>query len=778
MKTYLKFLSRNKLYTAIEFVGLSVALAFVIISFCYVVQQYTVTRENPDRERIYAVGESESFLNCYGMKEVIDGKLPEVETVSHFHLMQDQLINVGEQNFVGKMLVCDVDFFSIFPVVFKEGSPEMLSERNAAFISEKLAKKLNEASAERPLIIQDDTLHIVGVIADKGSSLLPEFDVMLSFEYGQSRSIKNNRENPYNYWANICTFIKVRPDVDQEELASKLQALCDVQFENSPSWDGLMMVRFDELYYASVYTSLNKGDRSMLRTMIIIGLLLLISALLNYINLNVALVGKRAKEMASRRLLGAQKSDIVWKFLGEAFVFTLFSFVVGLAIAHAIVPTVNRLLQSDVTITISFALPYLVAYLLMVIVVSLLAGILPAAIISKAQPIDVVRGTFRFRNRTVLSKVFIVVQNVIAILLIALVLTMELQMHHMENRSTGLNVENLFFFGSDLDHTAEKEALVEELRALPCVKDLASADAVPGVRSMTLGLKKLHDPEKMAAVPLLSCDTAAFRMLGFEVKERFLDADARSFWITETTAAGMTGLPYGENNFDSIVMWQKHCIGMPVCGVLADFSMQDALHVTDEDYVIVFGNGGWNPDSHLLIDVVGDHREAKRAIDAVYKKHCEKVFGAYLEPDYNDFVENVIAKQYDKQRRQMRLIELIMAISVVLSLLGLVAMSTHFASEREKTIAIRKVFGGTMQSEIRRNLKEYIIMILIANAIAIPVAVWLCKRYLEDFAYRIDLHPWIFVVTVVLSFVIAIGSVLWQIVSVARVNPVTALKKE
>jgi len=194
--------------------------------------------------------------------------------------------------------------------------------------------------------------------------------------------------------------------------------------------------------------------------------------------------------------------------------------------------------------------------------------------------------------------------------------------------------------------------------------------------------------------------------------------------------------------------------------------------------VMVISRGGLMSQSHLLIDVVGDHREAKRAIDAVYKKHCEKVFGTYMEPDYNDFVENVIAKQYDKQRRQMRLIELIMAISVLLSLLGLVAISTHFASEREKTIAIRKVFGGTMQSEIRRNLKEYIIMVLIANAIAIPMAVWLCKRYLEDFAYRIDLHPWIFVVTVVLSFVIAIGSVLWQIVSVARVNPVWALKKE
>ena len=777
MKTYLKFLSRNKLYTAIEFVGLSVALAFVIISFCYVVQQYAVTRENPNRERIYAVG-SKDMINCYGMKEVFDGKLPELEAVSHFQFVQDQLIHVGEQNFVGTLLVCDVEFFDMFSVTLKEGAPGMLSERNAAFISEKLAKKLNEASAEQPLIIQDDTLHIVGVIADKGSSLLPDFDVMMNYEHAQSYAIQSYRDNPFNHWANIGTFIKVRPDVDREELGEKLQALCDVQFSNSPTMEELSMVRFDELFFASAYTGLQKGDRSMLRTMIVIGLLLLVSALLNYINLNVALVGKRAKEMASRRLVGAQKSDIVWKFLGEAFVFTLFSFVVGLAIAYALTPTVNQLLQSDVAISIPFSLPYLVAYLLIVIVVSLLAGILPAAIIAKAQPIDVVRGTFRFRNRTVLSKVFIVVQNVIAIVLIALVLTMELQMHHMEDRPTGLNVENLYFLGSDLDYTDEKEAFVEELRALPCVKELASAQSIPGVMSMRFGLKKLHETEPKTYVPILNCDTVAFRMFGFEVKERFGDTDAHSFWITETTVAGMTGLPYGDNNFDTIKMWENHTIGNTVCGVIADFKMQDALHVTDEDYVLVYGNGGWNPDSHLLIEVAGDHREAKHAIDAVYKKHCEKVFGIYMEPEFDDFVDNVIAKQYDKHRRQMRLIELIMAVSVILSLLGLVAMSTHFASEREKTIAIRKVFGGTMQSEIRRNLKEYIIMILIANAIAIPVAVWLCKRYLEDFAYRIDLHPWIFVVTVVLSFVIAIGSVLWQIISVARVNPVMALKKE
>ena len=208
--------------------------------------------------------------------------------------------------------------------------------------------------------------------------------------------------------------------------------------------------------------------------------------------------------------------------------------------------------------------------------------------------------------------------------------------------------------------------------------------------------------------------------------------------------------------------------------------MLDALHATDEDYTIVFGNGGlgYSQLGHLLLEIVGDHDEAKSAIDAVYKKHSEDMFGSYVEPDHFGFVKDVIASKYAKTRHQMRLIEIIMGIAVLLSLLGLVAMSTHFASEREKTIAIRKGFGGTMESEIRRNLKEYVVMILIANVIAIPVAVWLCKRYLEDFAYRIDLHPWIFVVTVALSFVIAIGSVLWQIISVARVNPVMALKKE
>lgn len=780
MKTYLKFLSRNKLYTAIEFIGLSVALAFVIISFCYVVQQYAVTRENLDRERIYAVGLN-GMTNSYGMKEVVDGKVPEVEAVTHFHFHDKQRIIVGEQLLNGGLLNCDREFFDIFPVSFKEGNADLMTEAKVGFVSERLANLIEGEVIGRQINVGGDTLTITGVVTDLGSSLLYEWDVIGNIAV--SRREANMRQNAHNWFSgDMLTFIKVQPDTDRESLAEKLNALCAEEYGGKMVMkEKLQMIRLDEIYFNEENAHLHRGDKSMLRTMIIVGLVLLISALINYINLNVALTGKRAKEMASRRLLGAQKSDIVWKFLGEAFSFTLCCFVVGLAIAYAITPGINRLLASDVPVEVPFKAVYLVAYLLMVVVVSLLAGFLPAAIISRTRPIDVVKGTFQFRTKKTLSRVFIVVQNMIVIVLISLVLTMELQMRHMVERPMGLDLESLYFMRSDMDRNDLKGAFVDELRSLPCVKDIGSISSVPGVGGMRTSVKK-KDCEERTMVNMLIGDSVAYRLLGIELVEQFKEPEntgmGGSFYMTQTTFAAMTGLPYGVYNFDTLQAWKAQNFSFDNCGIVRDFNMLDALHATDEDLTFVWAGGAMDKHDPLLLEITGDHKEAKRAIDALLTKYLEQAFGTYLEPACNDFVENLIAKRYDKTQRQMRLIEIILGVSVLLALLGLVAMSTHFASEREKTIAIRKVFGGTMESEIRRNLKEYIIMILIANAIAIPLAVWLCKRYLEDFAYRIDLHPWIFVVTVALSFVIAIGSVLWQIVSVAKVNPVTALKKE
>ena len=789
MSSYLKFLSRNKLYSIIEAIGLSVSLAFVVIIFCYVAQQIAVTRENPHRKEIYDVGLKNLMKFEYGLKNSIGGSIPEIESITEFGLMHTDMKTDGLSRAV-EVLGCDRDFFDIFPVQFAEGQPDQINEVSAAFVSERMAQILSETGdvVGRTIHLLKGDYTIVGVISDLGTSLfydMPDVMVNVDITDGFTGGFNGVPTRPANVFGTVSVFVKVFPSTDRDVLREKMAAAVvtfyDKVLAGNPPFDiaeNTMLVRLDELFYTDAQTNLKKGDKTMMHSMLAIGLLLLFSALFNYINLNVALTSKRAKEMATRRLHGATKGEIIGKYLWESLVFTLVCMVLGILIAEALTPMVNKLLSGSVGFRISFSPSYLLAYLLIVVVVALLAGIIPAVVVSRAKPIDVVKGTFRFRNKMVLSKVFIVLQNVIAIVLIALVITMEVQMHHMEQRPVGCRTENLFYLESVL---SGDKAFENDLLALPCVKRMGHAYGYPGGACMGSSWVRLNDPDNLISVRYLMCDTVAFDLFDFDVKAMYGQLGEGQWLPTQGLLESQMGMPLDKFDPDSLGIWYRQHVGYDLCGVVGDFAIHDAAHVVDETFgaVQIVGDEpmfkwvSFNP----VLEIAGDHTEARKAIDAVYDKHI-KMKDTYWAPWREDYIDNLLLQCLQGTKNKMRLVDLFMAVAVMLSLLGLVAMSTHFASEREKTIAVRKVFGGTMQSEIRRNLIEYIVMILIANVIAIPIAVYVCSRYLEDFVYRINLHPWIFVVTVVLSFAIAIGSVLWQIVSVARVNPVMALKKE
>ena len=790
MSSYLKFLSRNKLYTIIEAIGLAVSLAFVVIIFCYVAQHIAITRENPQRKNIYCTSLNDITLFEYGMKETIGESIPEVEAVAEVGWIYGTPLKVdGQMNRMAQVMGCDRDFFNLFPVQFAEGQPDRIEEAQTAFVSESLAQTLwesGDAIGQTIHLLKRD-FTVAGVFTDIGSSLFYNNpDVIVNVDISDGIRYYGGLDSPgrpANVFGNVWVFVKAAPQAEREVLQEKMTTACQTFYQSylgsdfSIQFGDLKLIRLDEMLYSDASTNLKKGDKTMMRSLLAIGLLLLISSMFNYINLNVALTSKRAKEMASRRLLGATKGEIIGKYLWESLAFTTVCMVLGILLAEAIIPLVNRLLGGDIGVKVSFSPFYLLAYLLIVVVVALLAGIAPAIVVSRAKPIDVVKGTFRFRNKMVLSKVFIVLQNVIAIVLIALVITMEVQMRHMERRPVGCRTENLFFVESVL---SGDEAFENDLRALSCVKRMGHSYGYPGCAYMGSNWKRLNDDD-LIQVRYLMCDTTAFDMYGFDIKAMYGQLEEGQWLPTQGLLESQVGMPMADFDPDSLGVWYKRNVGSELCGVLGDFAISDAAHVVDETFgaVRIVGEKPMfrGVSHHPLLEIVGDHAEARKAIKAVYDKHMNKK-EVYWEPWPMDFIDNLLLQHLEGTKNRMRLVDLFMAVAVMLSLLGLVAMSTHFASEREKTIAIRKVFGGTMQSEIRRNLKEYIIMILIANVIAIPIAVWLCGRYLEDFVYRIDLHPWIFVVTVVVSFAIAIGSGLWQIVSVARVNPVMALKKE
>ena len=265
MKSYLKFLSRNKLFTAIEFIGLSVALAFVILSFCYVMQQYAVTGENPDRERIYAVG-TDNLINSYAMKEVIEGKIPEIECVTRFTLNEDELIYTGNLCVKGNLLNCDRDFFDFFEVPFKEGTVERIQETDVAFVSERLANLMGGEVMGQKLIVGADTLLVAGVFSSIGSSLFPEIDVIGNVE--TSSFEQSYRENNYNWYGFISVYIKTVNGADREVVAQKITEVCEAGYPHGWGYE-CDMLRLDELFFSEKYTGLCKGDPSMLRTMII-----------------------------------------------------------------------------------------------------------------------------------------------------------------------------------------------------------------------------------------------------------------------------------------------------------------------------------------------------------------------------------------------------------------------------------------------------------------------------------------------------------------------------
>jgi len=450
MSSYLKFLSRNKLYTIIEAVGLAVSLAFVVIIFCYVAQHVAITRENPHRKEIYGVTFQNLMKFEYGMKETIGESIPEIEAVTEFGWSYTtEMKTDGQLLRLGQVLGCDRDFFDFFPVQLAEGQPDQINEALTAFVSEEIAQTLSESGEVVGQTIQmmKHDFTVVGVYTDIGTSLFyspPDVIVNVDLSDGvQYYGGLNSPGRPANVFGNVQLFIKTHPGADREAVREKLASTVEVFYRKILGSDypidhaKVGLVRLDEVFYTEAESSFKKGDKVMMHSLLAIGLLLLISALFNYINLNVALTSKRAKEMASRRLLGATKGEIIGKYLWESLAFTTVCMVLGILLAEALIPLVNRLLGGSLNIKISLSPFYLISYLLIVMVVALLAGLIPAIVVSRAKPIDVVKGAFRFRNKMVLSKVFIVLQNVIAIVLIALVITMEVQMRHMERRPVG-----------------------------------------------------------------------------------------------------------------------------------------------------------------------------------------------------------------------------------------------------------------------------------------------------------------------------------------------------
>ena len=765
MKSYLKFLSRNKLYTAIEAVGLAVSLAFVILIGSYVWQQYAVTRENPDRERIYVPGLPGSPGLTYGFPDVVDG-IPEIESVVR---MCSVAPTYGENEILYGTAV-DPSFFEMFPSYrFVEGSADVLSTTSNIVLSESFARRTDLSVGDVMTLGNagyGTDYTVAAIFEDSQGTVMQYSEAFLSAE------LFKDHWQPFDNFGSTVSFIKVRPGTDRQVLYDKLEEVCKEVYPDiygRSFFDHLELLRYDELFFADTGPWFRHGDLKTIRVLLLVGLLLLLSSIFNYINLSVALTGKRAKEMAVRQLTGASKGRIIGKCIGESIFFTAVCFAAGLILAEAFCPMLNRLLSNpDVPIRVVWSPGYLLAYAGIVILVGILCGVIPAAMAGRYNALEVMKGGYRRKTKMVFSKVFIVLQNALAVVLMALAITMEAQMRKTQSRPMHCNVKDMFSlsFLTVEDQLPLKDALEQ----LPCVKRIGRCSGTPGIGAG--GQYSTTRDGQDILYRLYRMDSTAFRMFEFEILKDYNAPVFNSVWFTDESAAA-TGFDKDYRDIGELSRRTKGCDQL--AGIIRAFPTNDA-NMGEEEHAIV---SVVRPEDiwigSYLIETTGDRREAFKAIMDTYEAYA-KEREVYL--NYPSWIDETIAEAWEPARRNMRLMEVFMLLSILVSLLGLVAMSTYYADEKSRDIAVRKVFGGTVDTEAWHTIREYMLLVGIACLIGIPIAIYAAQEYLKSFIYRLEGYWWIFVAAAVLSVLIAFLSVLWQTLKAARTNPAVELKKE
>ena len=765
MKSYLKFLSRNKLYTAIEAVGLAVSLAFVIIIGSYVWQQYAVTWENPDRERVYVPGTPGFPALTYGFPDAI-GNIPEIESVSRMCNVVVHPVIRGE-NTEAESVGVEPEFFEICPQFrFVEGSADVLSVPNNAILSASFARKHNLSVGEA-LDITGSSYVVGAILEDLKGTVIKPYDIFLN------AAVYKDEWQPFDNYGSTVTLIKVRPETDRKELYDKLESVCKDVYSSIYGqffFEHLELSRYDELFFKETEGFFRHGDKATLRILMLVGLLLLLSAILNYINLSVALTGKRAKEMAVRQLSGASRAGIIWKYLAESIAFTVVCFAAGLLLAEAFCPAMNSLLNNpDIPIKIIWSPGYVFAYIVIILLVGVLCGIFPAMMSGRYNPVDVMKGGYRRRSKMVFSKVFIVLQNALAVILIALAITMEAQMHKTQERPMNCNIENIFFLK---DFSGEDNApLKDALEALPCVRRIGRSSGVPG--SINMGQYSTTRDGQDILYKLIRMDSTAFSMFGFEILEDFHAPQFNSVWFSDKTFAA-TGFDSDYHDISGTL--SRRTMGCEqVAGVFKSFPTNNANIGEEDNAIVSLMRSEDIPFAGWVIETTPDRKAAKAQIMEAYDNSIK---GKQIYGSLAFWVDENIAEAWKPARNNMRLVEIFMLLSIIIALLGLVAMSTYYADEKSRDIAVRKVFGGTVDTEAQRTIREYMVLVGIACVIGIPIAVYAAHEYLKDFIYRLEGYWWIFVVAVLLTGLIAFVSVIWQVLKAAKTNPAIELKKE
>lgn len=796
MKYFFRFLKNNPLYAVINVVGLALSLMFVILIGDYTYRQFSIDKWHKNHERIYVLGteNGNSLLSWPDCAHSLKDRYPEVEDVCCVYMHngkikhEDKVYEESQGDNAGNIMLADSNFFRFFDFKMIEGDRETaLDSPEKCVVTESLAKALFpdgnalgqplQIEGTRYVFVSDDNgdpydsslvYTVSGVIKDLDKTvLLNETAVIANFERAPQvlgYRLRNDlmASGPLG---STLSFLMLRPGASLEDKIEDLTSYC---IESIPMFNfygntKAAIIPLDDLMFAPQNTGagLQTGDKSLLGILLAVVLAILMFAVTNYINLTVANTGFRAKEMATRRLLGSDGLGISLELIGESTLMVFISFIIGGALALLLEDKMAVLFKGKIDILKDINLATVSVSLVFIILTGVISGIMPTVSLSRYKPIDVVKGSFRYHSKMVLSRIFIILQNVITMTMMAATLTILLQMSHLVKAPLGYNTENIFRVSSD-----NPEVMRNALKSQPFVQEIGSFSGT-SLDGNYCSMRPRKDRDNNNILTYLSTwDQSFIDIMGIKLlKDNHLSGDVE--YINEELA-GKMALKDG----DSEVRWGDGSVTQ-VAGVFSNFHMTNILDPY-QPFMITVKDTDEIEDPNFMVKTDGSPDARKKLCDLI-----KEVDGTTEDLDWKlQSVDDNIKASLNEEKNTMRIVSIFTGVAVLISILGFIGMSLFFIRQRKKEIGVRRIMGSTTNEVLSLLLTKFCAPLLVSFIFAVPLSWFIMDKWLESFSYRIGLSPWIFIASGAVSLLIAVVSIFFQTLHAAHSNPADAIRAE
>ena len=799
-------LRRHAFYSLLNILGLAVGIACMLLAVLYVGYQFRFDQHHEKSDRIYRVIRKIKDVSGerydLGTKPVaphLRGKFPEVEAVTRM-LVREMWASNEEHGFNTRVCITDAEMFDVFTLPMVVGDPETgLNDPHTAFLSQTLARKL---FGEEDPIGKTVNIHykwfkgdftITGILKNqpKTSNNKLQFDFLTTTYPQPSEKYPENRwrQQVWDRWPSnwvigpLRTYVLLRQGADVAELQKKLHAFAaDHQLAGPERYD-FYLQPLDRIHLYSMQdygtAEINAGDITRCYTLLFIGLLVLLIACINYINLITARSASRLREVGLRKVVGATRLQLMGQFLGESLIIVLLAGVLAVLFASDVLPFFNDFMGVDLHLADAGTVFFLVLSLCVLLGTGLLAGSYPAFILSAFEPVRALKGTLQSRRMS-LNQLMVVLQFGISVVLIITTLVVYSQLSFVRTKELGFEKEHtviLPFFLKDRGLRPQAETILNELRAQLGVLKASAFHLTPG----QIG------PDRRILQAEGHGD-ATFKLYWNSIDDSYLDL----FGLSIASGRSLVGMPFfrqiDENKWETFALinetaarelgWDDPVgkslfssngrIQTQVIGVVKDYHNQSLHHGIAP---MILEN---SPSlSRVAVRLApGDLRVQLAALESVWKQFLPG------RPFEYQFLDEVLNGYYQSEITLQKVCGVFATLSIFISCLGMLGLIAFATQQRTKEIGIRKVLGATEGKIILLLTRNFLWLTIIANVIGWPVAYYLMSSWLNDFAYRIELEPLMFIATGLLTLGIVLVTVGGQAWRAACANPVDALRDE